>query len=90
MSALLLHNWGLSMQMAKRSPGAAFIVPSVVHWKLGHYAAIVAAKGGRYEIHDPTFGGMHFVVSEAALKQEVQWVLSRSVRPPSFRLVFRY
>ncbi len=30
--------------MAKRSPGAAVIVPSVVNWKLNHYAALVEQK----------------------------------------------
>jgi RHS repeat-associated protein len=31
-------------------------VPSVVHWNLGHYAAIVEEKNGRYRVQDPTFG----------------------------------
>ena len=32
-----------------------FIVPSVVHWKVGHYAAIVRQEGDRYLVEDPTF-----------------------------------
>jgi RHS repeat-associated protein len=32
-----------------------FIVPSVVHWKVGHYAAIVRREGERYLLQDPTF-----------------------------------
>jgi RHS repeat-associated protein len=46
---------GLKFQMAKRSPDAAVIVPAVVNWKVGHYAAIVAGTNGRYIIQDPTF-----------------------------------
>ncbi|MBI3851714.1 MAG: hypothetical protein HY298_15780 [Verrucomicrobia bacterium] len=32
-----------------------FPVPSVVHWKVGHYAAIVRQEGDRYLVEDPTF-----------------------------------
>jgi RHS repeat-associated protein len=61
---------GLSMQMAKRTEGASFIVPSVVHWKLGHYAAVVGEHNGKYEIHDTTFGGENFMVSADTLNRE--------------------
>jgi hypothetical protein len=46
---------GLDYQMAFREPGGAFVVPSVVHWKVGHYAAIVRQQGDRYLLQDPTF-----------------------------------
>jgi RHS repeat-associated protein len=46
---------GLNYQMAFREKGAAFIVPSVVHWKLGHYAAITKREGERFLLQDPTF-----------------------------------
>lgn len=45
----------LNFQMAFRENGAPFQVPSVVHWKLGHYAAIIREEGGRFLIQDPTF-----------------------------------
>jgi hypothetical protein len=47
---------GLHLQMARRSPGASPVVPSVVHWNLNHFGAIVGSKDGRYIIKDPTFG----------------------------------
>ncbi len=31
-------------------------VPSIVHWKLSHFAAIVGQQGDRFHIQDPTFG----------------------------------
>ena len=34
----------------------AIPVPSVVHWKSGHYAAIVAKQGDSYQIKDPVLG----------------------------------
>jgi RHS repeat-associated protein len=46
---------GLKCQMARRAAGAAFLLPSVVHWKVGHYAALVRQEGDRYLVQDPTF-----------------------------------
>src|SRR3984957_11165855 len=41
--------------MARRDRGAAFIVPAVVHWKAGHYAALLRQKGDRFLVKDRTF-----------------------------------
>jgi RHS repeat-associated protein len=68
--AKLAAKLGMSMQVAKRSPGAAFLVPAVVHWKLGHYAAIVGVRDGKYEVHDTTFGGAEFLISGSTLDRE--------------------
>ena len=38
------------------APRGDFIIPSVVHWKVGHYAAMVRQEGDRYLLEDPTFG----------------------------------
>jgi RHS repeat-associated protein len=59
----------LNYQVAKRQPGAALIVPSVVHWKSGHYAAVVQAVGGKYLVKDPTFEG-DVVFSQEAIDDE--------------------
>ena len=56
---------GLYFQMAYRESGAAFVVPSVVHLKLGHYAAMVRQEGARYLVQDPTFGNDVWVTREA-------------------------
>jgi len=62
---------GLKYQMAKRSPGAVFIVPSVAHYKLMHFSALTAQKNGRYEVKDPTFeGDGHAFVTPKALESE--------------------
>ena len=53
--AELSRKMGLNYQMAFREKGAAFVVPSVVHWKLGHYAALVRQVGDLYLLQDPTF-----------------------------------
>jgi RHS repeat-associated protein len=46
---------GLNYQMAFREKGGVFIVPSVLHWKVDHYAAIIRQDGDRYLLQDPTF-----------------------------------
>jgi hypothetical protein len=51
----LAHKVGLNYQIAKRSSGAALIVPSVMHWKVGHFAALVRKEGTTYIVKDPTF-----------------------------------
>ena len=54
---------GLKLQIAKRQPGAAILSPAVVHWKLGHYAALFA-EGGAYRLEDPTFGTNTFATAQ--------------------------
>jgi RHS repeat-associated protein len=41
---------------AHRSPGAAILVPSVVHWKVDHFSAILKQQGEAFLVDDPTFG----------------------------------
>jgi RHS repeat-associated protein len=60
---------GLNYQMAFRPPSEKskidFIVPSVVHWKVGHYAAIVRRDGDRYLVEDLTFRTTVWATREA-------------------------
>ena len=51
--------------MARRDRGAAFIVPAVVHWKVGHYAALLRQEGDRYLLQDPTFRNDVWATKEA-------------------------
>ena len=53
--AQLSKEVGLNYQMAFREKGSGFVVPSVIHWKVGHYAAIIREENGRYLLQDPTF-----------------------------------
>ena len=40
-------------------------VPSIVHWKVNHFAALVTESNGRFHIIDPTFGEDLWVTREA-------------------------
>jgi RHS repeat-associated protein len=46
---------GLNYQVARREAGAVIITPSVVHWKVGHFAALMSNDGGKIHVQDPTF-----------------------------------
>lgn len=61
----LSRKLGLYFQMAFREKGAVFVVPSVVHLKLDHFAAITRQEGDRYLLQDPTFGNDAWVTREA-------------------------
>jgi RHS repeat-associated protein len=54
-----------------RQPGEPVPVPSVIHWKTNHYAAIVAVRDGRYRVQDPTFDWSRgALLSQKALDDE--------------------
>jgi RHS repeat-associated protein len=60
---------GMHYQMAKRSAGAPVIYPSVVNWKVGHFAALVKESNGKFLSQDPTFTDDVWVTHDA-LDQE--------------------
>ncbi len=67
----LANHLGLNYQAAKRSPGAPIIVPSVLHWAVGHYAAILSKAKDKYFLNDPTFDQAgNMLVSAKALDAE--------------------
>lgn len=65
----LANRLGLDFRVARRAPGAKMIVPSIIHWKVGHYAAVLAEDAGRYHTKDPTFENDHWP-SLSCLDQE--------------------
>ena len=57
-------------RLIHREPGQPVPVPSVINWKVSHYAAIVGKTDhGTYQVKDPTFGG-DLELSEAAIDEE--------------------
>jgi hypothetical protein len=47
---------GIAVEAVERVSGTELVVPSVVHWKQNHYAAITERRGEMYLVEDPTFG----------------------------------
>jgi YD repeat-containing protein len=60
----------LPAEIVFRKPGEPVPIPSLVHWKLGHFAAIVGDANGRYHVEDPGFPGEALWVTPEALDQE--------------------
>lgn len=46
----------LAYRLIHRAPGEPIPIPSIVHWKVSHFAAIVGQDGNRLHLKDPTFG----------------------------------
>jgi RHS repeat-associated protein len=79
---------GLNYQMAYRQPSAALLLPAVMHWKVGHFAAIIKEDAGRYEVEDPTFGE-NIRVSRATLDEEASgyFLVPSGTLPKGWRAV---
>jgi len=74
----LANELGLGFQASLREdPGAAVLVPALVHWKAGHFAALVKEQGGRYLIQDPTFGEEIWVSRRAFDEETSGYMLVR-------------
>ncbi len=76
--AQLSRQLGLNFQAAQRQPGAPLLLPCVVHWKVGHYAAVLAQKGSRYFVVDPTFGASRWMSGEAVDGESSGYYLVRA------------
>jgi hypothetical protein len=52
----LAREVGHSYRMVKRvDPSGGVLVPALVHWSVGHFAALVEERAGRYLVKDPVF-----------------------------------
>jgi YD repeat-containing protein len=65
----LSQRLGLHYQTAFREHGAGLVVPSVVHFTVDHFAAVIRREGDRYLLQDPTFRNDAWV-TRAALDAE--------------------
>jgi RHS repeat-associated protein len=53
-----------------RTPGQPVPVPSVVNWKVGHFAAIVGEENGVFHVKDPVFPNQDLWVDQGAIDAE--------------------
>ncbi|ACA20387.1 YD repeat-containing protein [Methylobacterium sp. 4-46] len=61
---------GAPHRLVRREPGQPVPVPSVMHFRAGHFAAIVAAENGRFHLHDPVLGGQELWLTTGAVDAE--------------------
>lgn len=56
--------YGLNLVAVRRTAGQDLIVPSVVHWRQNHYAAILQKQDDLYLVSDPTFGNQKWIPAD--------------------------
>lgn len=61
----LSQQTGMNLRMAFRPVGNAILSPALIHWRAGHFAAIIKESNGRYLVQDPTFGEETWLSREA-------------------------
>lgn len=90
----LAERAGFRSHLVYRSPGEPVPLPSVVHWKVNHFATLLGFANGRYHVQDPTFGtdlwitpraldaeaSGYFLVSQKAVADEWIAVSSNSAK----------
>ena len=59
-----------SYRLIFRQPGQPVPGTAIVHWKVGHYGAIVGQANGRYQVRDSVFPGQELWVTPTALDAE--------------------
>jgi RHS repeat-associated protein len=77
------HKLGMNYQMAYREPGAPLIVPSVVHWKIDHYAALIEQRGDAILVQDYTFVASLWVSKKAVNEEASGYYLVPSGKLPA-------
>jgi RHS repeat-associated protein len=66
---------GVDLVARTRPVGAAIPPRSIVHWRFGHWSAVMAARGGQYLIRDPALGGERWVPQATLLGETSSYVL---------------
>ncbi|MFO1434846.1 MAG: RHS repeat-associated core domain-containing protein [Gammaproteobacteria bacterium] len=64
--AKLAEHHGVTLKAVRSLQRDAVVpVPAIVHWNVGHYAAVLAKNGKEYLVDDPVFGGRKWISSDA-------------------------
>jgi RHS repeat-associated protein len=78
----LSQSRGMNLQVAKRSPGAPIITPALVHWKVGHYAALTENSEGRVKLLDPSFARNQLVTAKTLDEESSGYFLVSAANLP--------
>lgn len=63
--AMMASHWDIPLQMLKRDPGAKVLTPSVMHWKTGHWAAVLQEANDYYLVQEDVLEEAVWVRPEA-------------------------
>ena len=76
----LAKSAGVPMRMAKRADASAALpTPAVVHFKTGHFAAVVERQGERYLVADPVFDTERWITKDALDEETSGYVLAQEL-----------
>jgi len=78
----LAQRAGMKASMVRRVPGSPLTVPCVVHWKVGHFGALVQRDGDRFLLQDSTFKSPMWVQSDAIEEESSGYFLLASQSLP--------
>lgn len=68
--AALADKAKLQYRIVFRKPGQPVPIPSIVHWRVGHFAAIVGEENQRFRVQDPVFRNQALWATQKALDAE--------------------
>ncbi len=66
---------GIDMRAIVRDTATDAPVPSIIHWKVGHYSALVERNGDRYRVVDNGFGGTYWVTRDTLFDEASGYLL---------------
>jgi hypothetical protein len=66
---------GVPLRIVQRTSAAALPVPAIVHFRIGHYATVVARDGDRYQIDDRGRETTYWVTRDTLLNESSGYVL---------------
>ncbi len=70
------------MLMVQRTATEEIPVPSVMHLKMGHFAAITARQGDRYQVHDGVLGQSVWMTRDAINSESSGYFLTKTSTLP--------
>ncbi len=77
---------GLDLVAVRRNGDAAVPVPALVHWKAGHFGALVKKERDSYLLQDPTFGDEMWVSASAvAAEASGAFLVRRTMVPKAWQ-----
>ncbi|HEV2331373.1 MAG TPA: cysteine peptidase family C39 domain-containing protein, partial [Verrucomicrobiae bacterium] len=82
--------YGLNLIAVRRTAGQDLIVPSIVHWRQNHYAAILQKQDDLYLVSDPTFGNQKWMPADVINEEASgEFLVPASSQPDGWRKLAR-
>ena len=80
----LAHTVGLPYVMARPTAKAHFPIPSILHWRVNHYATLVGHDHGLYKVWDPGFNHAQWFTRRALMYETTAVLVPKSALKHGF------